>query len=253
MPVTLSSPISPNASSGFPTSQRTDASRTSCTSQSDSMNHSPFASADGHAVPNPALWRASLTPQGDKVSASRQANNGSAAPSFVDGGKNDYFGRTPLAPGSPLEPFQEEDSIIAASSPISPPRTATVVSTDGKMYEQDRRVVVIDISAMQPVIQAGNGDAPMGFVLAVKDIKRAGHPVHVLTTLSVTEDAIVREWLHSIDLSVGFGSDNEVAALWHVPAGDDGAKIGVCIIYPHKLEQQRVWRETWPRQAGVDL
>lgn len=231
MPVTLSSPISPDATSG-PFYDRT--SHASATS--DSLNHSPFGSADGARLPHPinAMWRDNhelLSPASasDKPSESRQANFGSAPPSFVKKGSG-YFGLGGANhEQSPLEQLAEEriDSAVEAKSPVSPPRTATLDGSGGPYLSKDRRVVVVDISPWQSSIQARSGDAPMGFAIAIKDLGRMGHPVHILTTLSSDEDVRVREWLHSLDLSVGFASDNEVAALWHVPAGDDAARMGV--------------------------
>ena len=219
MPLTLSAPPSPTGSSGafHDGPERTEHATTEGDT-TESQIHSPI---HGHVNP----W----TPHDDDRSLSRQAHHGSEEPpSFLKGIKDNkkvsgYFGLGKLA-----EDDEGRDSVIDASSPISPAKTATFDSTRAKADSaQDRRVVVVDVSAMQPAMHAQTPEAPMGFAVAIKDMKRAGHPVHVLTTLSVTEDAMVHEWLHAMDISVGFGSEDDVAALWHVPAGDDHAKIGV--------------------------
>lgn len=225
MPFTLSSPISPEGSHGAFDAQRTSHGTATGTSMSLDTNHSPLASADGHKCPHPIAMR-DMRGEFKLIPDSDQAYHGSAAPSLIK--KGDYFG-VKQDQSQMLHQLAEEGTdsmVVDASSPVSPARTATVDS-NRPVDVQDRRVVIVDISALQPAIEARTGEAPMGFADAIKDIKRAGHSVHMLTAASAAGDAAVRGWLQAMDVSVGFGSEDDVAALWHVPGGDESAKIRV--------------------------
>ena len=182
----------------------------------------------------------------DRRSASRRANHGSAQPSIdKNHGGGDYFGFDgPNQNALDRLPEEQSDSVMDvdvdgdgdASTPVTPARTATLDSNKAvPMPGQDRRVVIVDISAMQPAIHSRNVEVPVGFAEAIKDVKRAGHPVHLLTAVPDAEGGLIREWLAAMDISMGFGSDNGVAAVWHVPAGDENAKIGVSYMTPSRL------------------
>jgi hypothetical protein len=248
MPFTLSSPISPEGSFGAFSGPDRTSHATSDTSMSDSHNHSPLASHDGARGLHPIMMEDDfqLTPKSDSAhyqdqdrrSASRRANHGSAQPSIdKKHGGGDYFGFDgPNQNALDRLPEEQSDSVMDvdvdgdgdASTPVTPARTATLDGNKaGLVSGQDRRVVIVDVSAMQPAIQSRDAAVPMGFAEAIKDIKRAGHPVHLLTTVPDAEGGLIREWLGTMDISVGFGSDNGVAAVWHVPTGDENTKIGV--------------------------